>query len=69
LSAVAGVGVQFIIPSMLVLAARRRLSASFSAISTTQHRSPFGATAWPMFMFGWAAFTIVVVTLNYLIFK
>eukprot|EP00741_Cyanophora_paradoxa_P022705 tig00021494_g21927.t1 len=53
----AGLAIQFVIPPLLVLAARRLCRAKLGphAPRLNPHRSPFGAPAWAYGMLAWAA--------------
>ncbi|GMT36048.1 hypothetical protein PFISCL1PPCAC_27345 [Pristionchus fissidentatus] len=61
-----GVFVQFLIPCLLVLRARQ-YSRSFLQTSVPyKHASPFTSPLWPFAVLAWAAFSIVMTTLNLL---
>jgi hypothetical protein len=49
----AGVGVQYIVPAMLVFYGRREV-AQFADITTNPHRSIFGKTLWIILICVWA---------------
>ncbi|CAJ0935607.1 unnamed protein product, partial [Mesorhabditis belari] len=59
-----GVGVQFIIPCLLVLAARSYSKTVLNFPVPKKHQSPFTHPAWIYAIFGWAFFSILMVTLN-----
>lgn len=59
-----GVGVQFIIPCWLVLRARAMAKSELNFPVPKKNASPFQSQAWPMAIFGWALFSIIMVTLN-----
>lgn len=58
----AGVGVQFVVPSLLVLAARRRAVSDPGTLA-----SPFKGKAWPLGLLVWSAITLVLITLDKLL--
>uniref|UniRef100_A0A0M3JRC2 Transmembrane protein 104 homolog (inferred by orthology to a C. elegans protein) n=1 Tax=Anisakis simplex TaxID=6269 RepID=A0A0M3JRC2_ANISI len=60
-----GVGVQFVIPSLLVIYARRCCKRELGIDVPRRSSSPFAANLWPWLMFVWAAFTTLMVTLNF----
>jgi hypothetical protein len=60
----AGVGVQFLIPSLLVFYARRHLIRMFGQNTTNTNASPFRSQYWLVFMLLWSSFTVIVVTTN-----
>lgn len=59
-----GVGVQFIIPSLLVLGARRYTKNKLNLQIPNSMRSPFFHDIWPIFALIWAGFTIINVTIH-----
>jgi len=59
-----GVSVQFLIPSMLIIEARRRLARTPSIKLPEKHSSPFAHWGWPYVTIGWAVLAIVAVTAN-----
>ncbi|KAK0397622.1 hypothetical protein QR680_002195 [Steinernema hermaphroditum] len=59
-----GVGVQFIIPSILVIGARSYVTKEMKTTVPSSRSSPFRAWFWPFAMLGWSAFTIFNVTVN-----
>ncbi|CAI4225700.1 unnamed protein product [Auanema sp. JU1783] len=59
-----GVGVQFIIPCLLVLSARKIAKSQLNFPVPKKNASPFQSDAWPIFMFLWAIFSILMVTFN-----
>jgi amino acid permease len=63
-----GVGVQFIIPSCLVIGARKYANSQLHHPVPETIRSPFKQNFWPYLTLLWAAFTIVNVTIHLLHF-
>lgn len=59
-----GVGVQFIIPSLLIIYARRYNKRENATRVPYWVSSPFRSEFWPFAIFVWSAFTILIVTLN-----
>ncbi|TMS37180.1 hypothetical protein L596_004161 [Steinernema carpocapsae] len=59
-----GVGVQFIIPSILVIGARSYVTKDMKTKVPSSRSSPFKAWFWPFAMLAWSAFTIFNVTVN-----
>ncbi|KAE9555646.1 hypothetical protein FO519_001117 [Halicephalobus sp. NKZ332] len=59
-----GVGVQFVIPSLLVLGARRFARSKLHQKVPSTLRSPFSHDFWPILTLIWAAFTVVNVTIH-----
>ena len=59
-----GVGVQFVIPSLLVLGARKFARGTLHQKIPSTLRSPFSHDFWPILTLIWAAFTIVNVTIH-----
>uniref|UniRef100_A0A0N5AT67 Aa_trans domain-containing protein n=1 Tax=Syphacia muris TaxID=451379 RepID=A0A0N5AT67_9BILA len=59
-----GVAVEYTIPSLLVIYARRFNRQKFGETSSGENFSPFKSPLWPYVMLTWSAFTIVMVTLN-----
>ncbi|ETN75245.1 hypothetical protein NECAME_00656 [Necator americanus] len=59
-----GVGVQFLIPCLLVMYARNYAKKELNSPVPQKYASPFGSRYWPYVLFIWAAFSIVMVTLN-----
>jgi hypothetical protein len=70
-----GVGVQFLIPTLLVIGARRKILA-FSSVGSrnfplaaekdlTGYASPFTHWAWPYAIMVWAGFAVVMVSINF----
>ncbi|VDK52028.1 unnamed protein product [Anisakis simplex] len=60
-----GVGVQYIIPSLIAIYARRYCSRHMNDEVPRAVRSPFYSPVWPKLMLLWSAFTMVMVTLNF----
>uniref|UniRef100_A0A915BDP5 Amino acid transporter transmembrane domain-containing protein n=1 Tax=Parascaris univalens TaxID=6257 RepID=A0A915BDP5_PARUN len=60
-----GVGVQFVIPSLLVVYARRYSIRELGTAVPASASSPFSGMIWPWAMFTWATFTTLMVTLNF----
>ena len=63
-----GVGVQFIIPSCLVIGARKFAKSQLHHPVPETIRSPFRHTFWPYITLLWAGFTIINVTIHLLNF-
>lgn len=60
-----GVGVQFIIPSILTLGARSYLSQNFFLLDLPkENASPFRQWFWPYVTIAWAVFAVVIVSTN-----
>lgn len=65
-----GVGVQFIIPSILALGARSYLKQHFNSLNIPrENASPFHQWFWPYITISWAIFAVIVVSSNLLHFK
>uniref|UniRef100_A0A7E4VV90 Aa_trans domain-containing protein n=1 Tax=Panagrellus redivivus TaxID=6233 RepID=A0A7E4VV90_PANRE len=63
-----GVGVQFVIPSLLVIGARRYVKKNLHSQVPQTLRSPFSHGFWPFATLGWALFVVVMVTVHFLHF-
>jgi len=67
-----GVGVQFMIPAMLIIGARRKLKEQSLVDSdlpdrvTSDFGSPFSHWIWPPLIICWAVAAIVIVTINFI---
>ncbi|CAD6185296.1 unnamed protein product [Caenorhabditis auriculariae] len=61
-----GVGVQFVVPCMLVMAARKYAKSVLNFPVPKKHVSPFQSPIWPFVIGAWACFAIGMVTLNIL---
>ncbi|KHJ98886.1 transmembrane amino acid transporter protein [Oesophagostomum dentatum] len=59
-----GVGVQFLIPCLLVLRARSYAKSKLNFPVPKKFASPFQSSYWPYTIFLWAAFAIVMATIN-----
>ncbi|GMT06213.1 hypothetical protein PENTCL1PPCAC_28387 [Pristionchus entomophagus] len=59
-----GVFVQFLIPCLLVIRARQYSAAFLQTSVPFKHASPFTSQFWPFAVLAWAAFSIVMTTLN-----
>ncbi len=59
-----GVGVQFVIPCLLVIAARRVSRQDLRLPVPSEQASPFQHIVWPVLIFLWSAFTFLIVTYN-----
>ncbi|KHN89093.1 Transmembrane protein -like protein [Toxocara canis] len=59
-----GVGVQYIIPSLIAIYGRRFSQRIMGAQVPRSTRSPFSSSRWPKAMLLWSAFTVLMVTLN-----
>jgi hypothetical protein len=59
-----GVGVQFVLPSLLVIAARRRSEDWLGQPIPATHASPLPSIVWPLLMFLWSFVTAIIVTIN-----
>ncbi|XP_041939034.1 transmembrane protein 104 [Alosa sapidissima] len=62
--AYAGTAIQYVIPACLVYCARRHLGPVLGREAVNTHRSPFTHTLWVVFVLGWAASCLIVVTAN-----
>lgn len=60
----AGAGIQYVIPAVLVLLARRDILAAGGGYI---HRSPFSHTGWVILTLIWAGICVIFVTVNYII--
>lgn len=64
----AGAGIQYVIPALLVLFARREVSDLKARLGGEQlHRSPFGHRLWVYVVLVWAGLCILFVTTNHII--
>lgn len=64
----AGAGIQYVIPALLVLFARREVSNLQARVGGEQlHRSPFGHKVWVYLVLVWAGLCILFVTVNHII--
>uniref|UniRef100_A0A0K0FDX0 Transmembrane protein 104 homolog (inferred by orthology to a C. elegans protein) n=1 Tax=Strongyloides venezuelensis TaxID=75913 RepID=A0A0K0FDX0_STRVS len=61
-----GVGVQFIIPCLVVIGARATAKKQLSEDVKNKFASPFQHSFWPYVVFVWSAFALVNVTINLL---
>jgi hypothetical protein len=63
-----GVGLQFVLPSLLIIGARRLVRQKLR-VSTipTEYGSPFQHRAWPWLIFTWSGFTCIIVTYNFVV--
>uniref|UniRef100_A0A9J2PWT4 Amino acid transporter transmembrane domain-containing protein n=1 Tax=Ascaris lumbricoides TaxID=6252 RepID=A0A9J2PWT4_ASCLU len=59
-----GVGVQYIIPSIIAIYGRRFSTQNIGAEVPRAVRSPFSSSLWPTAMLIWSAFTVLMVTLE-----
>uniref|UniRef100_A0A0N5AQ51 Aa_trans domain-containing protein n=1 Tax=Syphacia muris TaxID=451379 RepID=A0A0N5AQ51_9BILA len=59
-----GVGVQYIIPALLVIYGRKHSRDQLTTAVPGNVRSPFKQNLWPYIMFGWSLISIVMTTLN-----
>lgn len=62
----AGVGVQYVIPALLIYGARKNMG-DIVEYMPTNYISPFSHKFWIYFLFAWAALTVVVVTVNHIL--
>uniref|UniRef100_A0A9J2Q4I9 Amino acid transporter transmembrane domain-containing protein n=1 Tax=Ascaris lumbricoides TaxID=6252 RepID=A0A9J2Q4I9_ASCLU len=60
-----GVGVQYIIPSLIVIFARRYSLRELGSPVPSCSASPFSHTFWPYLLLLWSVFAIVMVSLNF----
>ncbi|KAL8565030.1 hypothetical protein ACOMHN_003406 [Nucella lapillus] len=64
----AGTGIQYVIPALLVLMARRQVGDLQARVGGQQlHRSPFTHRAWVYLVLVWAALCVIFVTANHII--
>ncbi|XP_076440935.1 transmembrane protein 104-like [Babylonia areolata] len=64
----AGTGIQYVIPAVLVLMARRQVVDLQARVGGEQlHRSPFAHNGWVYVVLGWAALCVTFVTANHII--
>ncbi|MFH4981243.1 hypothetical protein AB6A40_007952 [Gnathostoma spinigerum] len=59
-----GVGVQFVIPCLLIIGARRYATEILEFNVPDSSSSPFKSFIWPWAIFIWSLFTVIMVTLN-----
>lgn len=59
-----GVGIQFVVPCLLVIAARKYAKSVLNFPVPRKHASPFQSDFWPFIIALWACFAIGMVTLN-----
>ncbi|PAV74192.1 hypothetical protein WR25_08758 [Diploscapter pachys] len=62
-----GVGVQFIIPCLLVMAARQQARSELNFPVPKRNQSPFQSNVWIYAIFSWAVLAIGIVTMNILV--
>ncbi|VDP53028.1 unnamed protein product [Soboliphyme baturini] len=62
-----GVGVQYLLPSWLSLAVRRKMQRDISVDFQPPYASPFKGFFWVYLSFFWAVCTVCIVTANYII--
>lgn len=60
----AGTGIQYIIPTFLVLAARRHCTMLLGLGVENKYKSPFSNIAWPIFVLIWSFVCIILVSVN-----
>lgn len=63
----AGAGIQYFIPALLVLMARRELGELEESGNQQLHRSPFSHKAWVYIVLIWAGLCVIFVTANHII--
>jgi len=63
----AGIGVQYVIPTMLVVCAQRMCRSTLGTGIKNRHGSPFRHRAWIMFTILWTITCIVFIITNYII--
>ena len=63
----AGIGVQYVIPTMLVVCAQRMCRSTLGTGITNPHSSPFRHGAWIIFTVLWTITCIVFIITNYII--
>eukprot|EP00052_Salpingoeca_macrocollata_P027282 m.258748 g.258748 ORF g.258748 m.258748 type:complete len:484 (-) comp22722_c3_seq10:154-1605(-) len=65
----AGVGIQYVAPAMLCYCARAKATTLFggSVKAKNHHASIFRSTLWIWFLCGWAAVSVVLVTVNHIL--
>lgn len=64
----AGTGIQYVIPAALVYCARKDIRAE-ELKKPNPHSSPFRHLVWVIFVFGWSAVCLILVTVNHIITK
>lgn len=65
----AGAVIQYIVPALLVYFSRKTILATLGLGVRNKHASPFGHTAWIVFVLLWAFMCIIFVTVNHIIKK
>lgn len=61
----AGTCIQYLIPTFLVLTARKYCSSLLGLGVVNKHRSPFGNILWAFFVIAWSVMCIVLVSLHF----
>ncbi|KAL7295534.1 transmembrane protein 104 homolog isoform X2 [Trichogramma pretiosum] len=62
----AGAGIQYLIPTFLVLNARRQTSQIIGQGVMNEYSSPFANIAWIIFMVIWSVFCMLLVSINFI---
>lgn len=62
----AGVGVQYVMPALLMLAVRKRVPKWLNREIPSEFYGPFRHMFWICLMFVWAGATVIIVTLNHI---
>ncbi|XP_046959768.1 transmembrane protein 104 homolog [Vanessa cardui] len=60
----AGTGIQYMIPTFLVLSARRHCTNLLGLGVVNRYKSPFSNIAWAIFVLLWACMCVILVTVN-----
>ncbi|XP_063618869.1 transmembrane protein 104 homolog [Cydia splendana] len=60
----AGTGIQYLIPTFLVLSARRHCTNLLGLGVANQYKSPFSSQAWGLFVLVWAIVCVILVSVN-----
>lgn len=60
----AGAGIQYVIPTLLVLNARKTCDEIFPSNMINPYRSPFKHVFWAFFVLAWAVICVIMVSLN-----
>ena len=64
----AGAGIQYVIPALLVLMARRHVTNLEARVGDPQlHRSPFSHSIWVYLVLVWAVLCVAFVTVNHIV--
>ncbi|XP_034941487.1 transmembrane protein 104 homolog [Chelonus insularis] len=61
----AGAGIQYLIPTFLVLDSRKKVMVTFKSSVKNRFASPFAGKYWPIFVIVWAVACMILVTINF----